>query len=129
MKKKITIVDYGSGNIFSAQQSFLKVIREKKINAEVKISSNLDEINNSTHIILPGQGAFNSCIDGLKKIKGMIDALEFNVLNLKKPFLGICVGMQLLAEEGYENGKHKGLGWIKGSVIKLEVKKKKLPCL
>jgi len=127
MKKKIVIVDYGLGNIVSAQQSFLKVIQDNFFDAEVIISSCPNDIYTSSHIVLPGQGAFSSCIDGLKNIFGMIRALEDSVLIKKKPFLGICVGMQLLAEKGYENGVHQGLGWIKGSIKKLEVNKLKLP--
>ena len=120
MQRKITIVDYGLGNIVSAQQSFIKDAKEHNLNVDVVITNDVETINNSTHIVLPGQGAFNSCIEGLKSIDGMIDSLENNVLNKKKPFLGICVGMQLLAEEGRENGTHNGLGWIKGSTKKLK---------
>jgi len=127
MKKKIVIVDYGLGNIVSAQQSFLKIIKDSFFDAEVIISNQPSDICASSHIVLPGQGAFSSCIGGLKNIFGMIDALEESVLIKKKPFLGICVGMQLLAETGYENGVHQGLGWIKGSIKKLKVKKLKLP--
>ena len=127
MKKKIVIVDYGRGNIVSAQQSFLKVIQDNFFDAEVIISSCPSDIYASSHIVLPGQGAFSSCIGGLKNIYGMIGALEDSVFIKKKPFLGICVGMQLLAEKGYENGVHQGLGWIKGSIKKLEVNKLKLP--
>ena len=127
MKKKITIVDYGMGNIFSAQQSFIKVVEENKISAEVNISNNPNEIRKSSHVILPGQGAFGSCMRGLKNISGMIDALENFAIKDKKPFLGICVGMQLLADVGYENGEHTGLGWIGGSIKKIEIKNLKLP--
>jgi glutamine amidotransferase len=127
MKKKIVIVDYGLGNILSAQQSFLKVVKDCKKDIPVIISSDPEDINRSSHIVLPGQGAFVSCINGLKQIPGMISALEKNVIKKKKPFLGICVGMQLLAERGFENGNHEGLGWIKGSVKKLEVNNLKLP--
>ena len=127
MKKIILIIDYGLGNIVSAQQSFLKVAKESKIDAEINISNNPRDIKKSTHVVLPGQGAFKSCMNGLKSIDGMIDALEEGVIFNKKPFLGICVGMQLLAEAGYENGYCKGLGWIKGSVKKMKVKKLKLP--
>jgi len=127
MKKKIVIVDYGLGNTVSAQQSFLKIIKDSFFDAEVIISNQPSDICASSHIVLPGQGAFSSCIGGLKNILGMIDALEESVLIKKKPFLGICVGMQLLAETGYENGVHQGLGWIKGSIKKLKVKKLKLP--
>ena len=127
MKKKITIVDYGLGNIVSAQQSFLKVIKDNGLDARVIISNSPNEILESSHIVLPGQGAFKSCIEGLKKIPGMISALEKSVIINKKPFLGICVGMQLLAEFGFENGKHAGLGWIKGCVKKIDFDNLKLP--
>ena len=127
MKKKITIIDYGLGNIVSAQQSFLKVVQEINIQAEVVISNSPNDVLESSHIVLPGQGAFKSCIDGLKNIVGMVEALEKSVLVNKKPFLGICVGMQLLAEFGFENGKHQGLGWIKGSIKRIDVDDLKLP--
>mgnify|MGYP001348129351 CR=1 FL=1 len=127
MKKKVTIIDYGLGNIVSAQQSFLRVVKENKINANITISSDPSEIDKSSHVVLPGQGAFKSCIGGLSGIPGMINALNNNILDKKKPFLGICVGMQLLADIGYENGNHKGLGWIKGSVKKISSKNLKLP--
>jgi len=127
MNKKVAIVDYGLGNIVSAQQSFLKVVKDNSLDAEVIISNDPNQIKKSTHVVLPGQGAFKSCITGLKNISGMIDALEESIIKNKKPFLGICVGMQLLAEIGYENGKHFGLGWIKGSIKKLEADSLKLP--
>ena len=117
----------GLGNIVSAQQSFLKVTKENNLNFEVNISDNPNEIKNSSHIVLPGQGAFKSCINGLKNIPRMIDSLEEAAIKNKKPFLGICVGMQLLAETGNENGIHQGLGWISGSIKKLKVNDLKLP--
>jgi len=127
MKKKITIVDYGLGNILSAEQSFVKVIKENQINADVKISNLPSEVGNSTHVVLPGQGAFKSCIEGLKSIAGMIEALKKFALIQKKPFLGICVGMQLLATDSEENGKHMGLDWIPGHIKKLPNKNLKMP--
>ena len=125
--KKIVIVDYGLGNIVSAQQSFVKVSKDNKISAKTIVSNNPSDIEEATHVVLPGQGAFKSCMDGLQKINGMISSLEKSVIKNKKPFLGICVGMQLLANEGLENGTHKGLGWIDGTIKKLEVKNLKLP--
>jgi glutamine amidotransferase len=127
MKKKVVIVDYGLGNIVSAQQSFLKVLNNNNIDAQVIISNDPKDVICASHIVLPGQGAFISCMNGLRNVSGMIEALEQSVIANKKPFLGICVGMQLLAEESFENGKHQGLGWIKGSIKKLEVDKLKLP--
>ncbi len=127
MSTIITIVDYGLGNIQSAHQSFKKIITDNSIDARVLISSTPKEISNSTHVVLPGQGAFKSCISSLNKINGMIDVLNEFALNKKKPFLGICVGMQLLATDSEENGKHKGLNWIAGNIKKLPEKKLKMP--
>ena len=127
MAKEITIVDYGLGNILSAQQSFIKVALEKKINANIQISNNPKKIKNSSHVILPGQGAFGTCMKSLSSIPNMIDELyEFAVVK-KKPFLGICVGMQLLALDSEENGMHKGLGWIEGHIKKLPSRNLKMP--
>ena len=127
MKKKITIIDYGSGNILSAKQSFARVINKENLDADVCISGNPDIIKNSTHIVLPGQGAFETCINGLKQIPGMIDELNNFVVVKKKPFFGICVGMQLLANNSLENGDHRGLGWIDGTIEKLPNENLKMP--
>ena len=127
MKKNITIIDYGSGNILSAKQSFNKIIKEHNIDAEVCISGNPKIIKNSSHLVLPGQGAFETCISGLKKIPGMIEALNNFAVNEKKPFFGICVGMQLLADTSFENGNHKGLGWINGTIERLPSNELKMP--
>ena len=127
MKKNITIIDYGSGNILSAKQSFARVIKTENIDADVCISDKPETIKNSTHIVLPGQGAFETCINGLKGIPGMIDELNDSVVAKKKPFFGICVGMQLLANNSLENGDHKGLGWIDGTIEKLPNESFKMP--
>ena len=127
MKKNITIIDYGSGNILSAKQSFARVIKTENIDADVCISDKPETIKNSTHIVLPGQGAFETCINGLKEIPGMIDELNNFVVVKKKPFFGICVGMQLLANNSLENGDHKGLGWIDGTIEKLPSENLKMP--
>ena len=127
MKKNITIIDYGSGNILSAKQSFAKVIKDYNFDAEVCISGNPRSIKNSSHIVLPGQGAFETCITGLKNIPGMLEELTEFVISKKKPFFGICVGMQLLADNSLENGNHKGLGWIKGTIEKLPAEQLKMP--
>ena len=127
MKKNITIIDYGSGNILSAKQSFVKVIKAHNLNAEVAISGNPKQIFGSSHVVLPGQGAFETCITGLKNIPGMLEELNNFVISEKKPFFGICVGMQLLANNSLENGNHKGLGWINGTIEKLPSKELKMP--
>lgn len=118
----VVIIDYGSGNLRSAAKAFEHVIGDN-----VKVTSNPKDLEAATHIVLPGVGAFGDCIAGLKKIPGMVEAMEKEVLQKKKPFLGICVGMQLLADIGHEYGEHKGLGWIKGEVKKIDPKDKSLP--
>ena len=127
MKKNITIINYGSGNILSAKQLFARVIKTENIDADICISDKPETIKNSTHIVLPGQGAFETCINGLKEIPGMIDELNDSVVTKKKPFFGICVGMQLLANNSLENGDHKGLGWIDGTIEKLPNESLKMP--
>ena len=127
MKKQIAIVDYGLGNILSAQQSFLRVASEKKLDAEIIITNNPSQIKKSSHVVLPGQGAFKTCMAGLSNIPGMVEELSDFALNYKKPFLGICVGMQLLASKSEENGVHEGLDWIKGCIKKIPSNKLKLP--
>jgi len=125
--KKITIVDYGSGNVLSAQKSFIKIAKDNNIEVDVLISKKLNDIKNSTHIVLPGQGAFSTCMNGLKKTDGLIDELSEFALIKKKPFLGICVGMQMLAKKSEENGDHDGLGWIDGQIKLLPGDNLKLP--
>ena len=125
--KKITIVDYGSGNVLSAQKSFIKIAKDNNIEVDVSISKKLNDVKNSTHIVLPGQGAFSTCMNGLKKTDGLIDELSEFALIKKKPFLGICVGMQMLAKKSEENGDHEGLGWIDGQIKLLPGDNLKLP--
>ncbi len=124
---QITIVDYGSGNVLSAQKSFIKVTKENNINSKVLISNDLNDIKNSSHIVLPGQGAFNTCMEGLKSKPGLIEELYDFAIIKKKPFLGICIGMQMLATSSEENGFHKGLGWIEGKIKLLPSKQLKMP--
>ena len=113
----VTIVDYKSGNISSVINSF-KEVAKGKVNIEV--TSNLNKIKSSDKIVLPGQGSFKSCIDGLNSINGLIDTLGEFALNNKKPLLGICVGLQMFADVGYEEVETKGLGWISGKVSKID---------
>ena len=127
MKKNITILDYGSGNILSAMQSFSRIIKSNELDADICISGNPESIKHSTHLVLPGQGAFETCISGLKNIPGMLEELSNYTLEQKKPFFGICVGMQLLANNSEENGNHEGLGWIEGTIRKLPSKNLKMP--
>jgi glutamine amidotransferase len=112
----VTIVDYNSGNISSVINSF-KEVAKNKVNIEV--TSNLNKIKSSDKVVLPGQGSFKSCIDALKTINGLVDTLNEFAINNKKPLLGICVGLQMFADIGYEESETKGLGWIAGKVSKI----------
>lgn len=119
-KAKVCILDYGSGNVRSVYNvvSYLKY--------DVSVSNHADDIRAATHIILPGVGAFGAAMERIKA-SIPLDVLETEVKKNRKPFLGICVGMQVLAEKGFEHGEHPGLGWIKGNVIKLQPKGMPLP--
>ena len=113
----ITIVDYSSGNISSVINSFKEVAKDK---ANIGVTSDLNKIKSSDKVVLPGQGSFKSCVDALNNINGLIDTLnEFAITN-KKPLLGICVGLQMFADIGYEETETKGLGWISGKVSKID---------
>ena len=112
---KIFIIDYGAGNVESVFNA-LKTINDQ---LNIIISSDINEIKSATHLILPGVGAFGDCIEGLKISQGFIGEMRKQIVQEKKPFLGICVGMQVLASIGYENGEHQGLGFINGKVEKI----------
>ncbi len=114
---RVTIVDYKSGNISSVINSFNEVARDR---VNIEVTSDLNKIKSSDKVVLPGQGSFKSCIDGLNGINGLIDTLNEFVLNNKKPLLGICVGLQMFADVGYEEVETKGLGWISGKVSKID---------
>ncbi len=112
----VAIIDYGSGNLRSAAKAFEHVA---SMDQSIVVTNDPTVLADASHIVLPGVGAFADCISGLEAIAGMRAMLETQVLQKCKPFLGICVGMQMLFETGYEHGKHKGLGWIEGEVVKI----------
>ena len=112
---KVCILDYGSGNVASVYNLL------SRLNYKAKISNNSSDIKGSSHIILPGVGAFGASIEKIRN-KIEINLLENEVKIKKKPFLGICVGMQILADKGFEFGEHDGLGWIEGTVEKIKAK-------
>ena len=118
----VTIVDYQSGNISSVINSFTEVAKGK-VNLEV--TSDIKKINASDKIVLPGQGSFKSCVDSLNSINGLVDVLKDFALTDKKPLLGICVGLQMFADVGFEEAETKGLGWISGKVSKIDNQNKK----
>ncbi len=113
----ITIVDYNSGNISSVVNSFKEVAHSK---VDIEVTSDLKKIKSSDKVVLPGQGSFKSCVDALNKINGLVDTLNDFAINNKKPLLGICVGLQMFADIGYEETETKGLGWIPGKVCKID---------
>jgi imidazole glycerol-phosphate synthase subunit HisH len=114
---KTAVIDYGAGNLRSVTKA-LQAVAPK--NQQVFICSEASQLKEATHIVLPGVGAFADCMNGLKSLPGMLDALQQEVMQKQKPFLGICVGMQMLFERGIEHGVHPGLGWLKGEVVALQ---------
>jgi imidazole glycerol-phosphate synthase subunit HisH len=120
MTGSVAIVDYGAGNLRSASKAFERAVRTIAADLEVTVTSEPEIVRRATRIVLPGVGAFADCMAGLTAVKGMRAVLEERVINAGVPFLGICVGMQLMATEGREKGTHQGLGWIPGAVVRLE---------
>ena len=112
----VAIVDYGSGNLNSAQKAFERASRESGAEADIRVTADPDVIRAAERIVLPGVGAFADCMRGLDAVPGLLEALAEAVRRDGKPFLGICVGMQLLASVGREHAVVDGLGWIEGEV-------------
>ena len=113
------LIDYGSGNLRSAEKALIRAARDRGLGVNIIVSSDPGSVAGAGRIVLPGVGAFADCMNGLTKIPGMREALQTAVLERGVPFLGICVGMQLLASVGREFGDHPGLGWIDGEVMTL----------
>ena len=113
----VTIVDYNSGNISSVINSFKEVAKDK---VNIEVTSDLNKIKSSDKVVLPGQGSFKSCIGALNSVNGLVEILDEFVVTKKKPLLGICVGLQMFADIGYEETETKGLGWISGEVLKID---------
>ena len=116
----VLIIDYGSGNIKSVYNSLKKTLQDLNKSFDLKVSSNLLDIRKADKIILPGVGSFDRCMNRIRKIKDLVETLNDQIIIKRKPFLGICVGMQILADYGYENQKTKGLSWIDGDVRSLK---------
>lgn len=115
----VALIDYGSGNLRSAEKALARAAAERGVDRQIVVTSDPAVAAKAGRIVLPGVGAFADCMSGLTKLPGMVEALREAVLVKKVPFLGICVGMQLLATVGREFGDHKGLGWIGGEVVRL----------
>jgi glutamine amidotransferase len=117
---KIAVIDPGSGNLASVRRALERVAREQGIEAEIDVTTDAASLAAADRIVLPGQGAFAACRRGLDALPGMVDALEAQVIRGGKPFLGICVGMQLMAQRGLEHGVTPGLGWIAGEIAPID---------
>lgn len=120
MSQSVTIIDYGSGNLHSAAKAFERAASEAGIAATIRVTGDPQEVRNADRIVLPGVGAFADCRRGLDSVPGMVEVLEEVVRGpQQRPFLGICVGMQLLASRGLEHVVSTGLGWIPGDVAQI----------
>ena len=115
----LTVVDYGVGNLRSIAKSIERANSENNLNYSVKISSDINDIKRADKLVLPGQGSFKACREGIKSIRGLDQELNESALNKKKPIYGICAGMQLFGTTGYEEEETSGLNWIKGKVVKI----------
>ncbi|MEX1147364.1 MAG: imidazole glycerol phosphate synthase subunit HisH [Sphingomonadales bacterium] len=116
----VAIIDYGSGNLRSAAKAFERAASDAGLDERIVVTDDVHVVRAADRIVLPGVGAFGDCRAGLGRLDGMIDALADVVIRGARPFLGICVGMQLMARRGLEYGEHPGLGWIDGEVTALE---------
>jgi imidazole glycerol-phosphate synthase subunit HisH len=119
MTKRVALIDYGSGNLRSAEKALARAASEHGSGHEIVVTSNPDVVAGAERIVLPGVGAFADCMRGLSSVHGMVEALNRAVIENATPFLGICVGMQLMARVGREFGDTPGLGWIDGEVVRL----------
>ena len=117
---RVAIIDYGSGNLRSATKAFERAAREAGISAEIDLTDKAERVATADRIVLPGVGAYADCRRGLDAVPGMVEALRETVEAKALPFLGICVGMQLMSSRGLEKTTTQGLGWIKGDVVRME---------
>jgi glutamine amidotransferase len=115
----VAVIDYGSGNLHSAAKALERASRESGASEPILVTHDPETVRRADRVVLPGVGAFADCKHGLEAVPGMIDAMSEVALDHARPFLGICVGMQLLAERGLEHGVTEGLGWIKGEVDRI----------
>ena len=117
MTQTVAIIDYGSGNLRSATKAFERAARESGADAEIVLTDRADVVASADRIVLPGVGAYADCRAGLAAVDGMVEAIREAVEAKARPFLGICVGMQLMSERGLEKTTSEGFGWIAGDVV------------
>ena len=117
---RVAIIDYGSGNLRSATKAFERASREAGVGAEIDLTADAGRVRSADRVVLPGVGAYADCRAGLDAVPGMVEAIEEAVVARGRPFLGICVGMQLMSERGLEKTVTPGLGWIAGDVKEIE---------
>jgi imidazole glycerol-phosphate synthase subunit HisH len=119
MAQLLVIVDYGSGNLRSVAKALQRAADDEQLGIDLKISASAEDIRAADRLVLPGVGAFNQCATALRALPGVWEVLAEKVIRDATPFLGICVGMQLMAERGLEHGTHAGFGWIDGDVVRM----------
>jgi glutamine amidotransferase len=117
---RVAIIDYGSGNLRSATKAFERAARESGVAAEIELTADAGRVRTADRIVLPGVGAYADCRAGLDAVAGMVEAIEEVAVARARPFLGICVGMQLMSERGLEKTITRGFGWIAGDVREIE---------
>ena len=117
---KVAVIDYGSGNLRSAAKALERAAREAELDAEILVTPKAETVAAADRVVLPGVGAFGDCRAGVEAVPGLREALEEVAIARARPFLGICVGLQLMATVGREHGEHPGFGWIPGEVVPLE---------
>jgi glutamine amidotransferase len=117
---RVAIIDYGSGNLRSATKAFERAAREAGLSADIVLTDDAEQVRQADRIVLPGVGAYADCLAGLMAVPGMMEAIDEVAIARARPFLGICVGMQLMADRGMEKTISKGFGWIEGDVKEIQ---------